>query len=137
MGLLGLIAQTARDMDSNAFNFTRDGKCSHCGNCCSTLLPVTKEEYKRIKKYVLSNNIKECRHAMPFAGQTTDLTCPFLDNEKKENKCRIYEVRPLICRTFICDSNQRPEWPVEEMQKVRNVVDMRQLYRELEKIKKK
>lgn len=137
MGILGLIAQTAREMESNVYNFTKDGKCSHCGNCCSTLLPVTKEEYMRIHNYVVNHHIKECVHAMPFAGQTMDLTCPFLDMGKKVNKCRIYPVRPLICRSFICDSRQRPEWPEEELRKKRDVMDMRQIYRTIERIKDK
>lgn len=136
MGLLGLIAQTAREMESNAYNFSQDGKCNHCGNCCSTLLPVTQEECNEIKKYVLKHNIKECNHAMPFAGQAMDLACPFLDPGKKEGKCRIYPVRPLICRTFICDINHRPEWPEEELRKKREVVDMRKFYRAIVKSKK-
>ena len=37
------------------------GKCSKCGNCCSSLIPITRKEEKRIREYikkiVLNQNI--------------------------------------------------------------------------------
>ena len=137
MGILSIFAQTVKDMDNNVYNFTKDGKCSHCGECCSALLPVTQEEYKTILDYVKSHHIKECRHALPLAGQTIDLTCPFLNTEKATEKCMIYPVRPLICRKFTCDSRQRPEWTMEEIMEVRQIRDMRKIIDEINKGRKK
>ena len=39
-------------------DFTINGKCSNCGECCGSILPVTKKEIKRIKAYVRKHNIK-------------------------------------------------------------------------------
>lgn len=43
-------------------DFTFNGKCSNCGQCCSNLLPLSDSEVKRIKQYIKKHNIKEQRH---------------------------------------------------------------------------
>lgn len=40
-------------------DFTVDGKCSGCGNCCSNILPLSDVEVKRILEYIRQNGIKE------------------------------------------------------------------------------
>ena len=82
-------------------DFTVDGKCSNCGECCSDFLPMSQAEVVRIKSYMKSNNIKEQRHNF-MSG--VDLTCPFRDEANK--KCIIYSVRPAICRQFMCNHSQ-------------------------------
>lgn len=79
-------------------DFTCNGKCSNCGQCCTDFLPLSRKEVKRIKAYIKKHRIKEQRHN---ALMKTDLTCPFRDETNK--KCLIYEVRPDICKTFICN----------------------------------
>ncbi len=86
-------------------NHTDNGTCIQCGDCCGSLLPLNDDEIKRIKKFVRDNNVKPCRHTTLMPGTTFDLTCPFLDEAKKDKKCRIYKVRPLICRLYKCDWN--------------------------------
>ena len=77
---------------------TMFGRCSNCGECCSNFIPMTKDEIASIHKYMnVHPEITEQRH--PDAE--FDMTCPFRDNEHK--KCLIYEVRPQVCRTFICN----------------------------------
>ena len=44
------------------YDFTNNGICSSCGNCCSHLLPMNKQEVDRIKKYIKSNHIGEIKH---------------------------------------------------------------------------
>ncbi len=83
-------------------NKTCNGKCSNCGECCSDILPLDQTEIKRIKKYILKNGIKESKH-LSILDTRLDLTCPFRDNANK--KCLIYEVRPDICRCFICSKS--------------------------------
>lgn len=39
---------------------------------------------------------------MVVANAAFDMICPFMDSRKKDKKCDIYEVRPMICREFIC-----------------------------------
>lgn len=80
-------------------NKTCNGKCSNCGECCSDILPIDQTEIKRIKKFIQKNGIKESKH-LSIIDTRLDLTCPFRDNKNK--KCLIYEVRPDICRCFIC-----------------------------------
>ena len=94
-------------MEDNIYNFCRDGKCSQCGNCCSNLLPMSRKEVDAIHRYIRKNHIKECRHLLPTVNRPYDMTCPFLDTDKSCEKCRIYPVRPEICKQFICDNEQR------------------------------
>lgn len=91
-------------MDKNIIkDFTCNGKCSSCGQCCSDILPISKNEIKNIKNYIDKHKIKECKHQTIFDNKL-DLTCPFRDNEKKI--CTIYAVRPDICKCFICSKPQ-------------------------------
>lgn len=90
-------------MENGIYDFTENGQCSCCGECCSSLLPLSSAELKRIKAYVKKHNIKPHKHNRLVADQrTVDLTCPFLDTSKK-HKCDIYPVRPEICQHFICN----------------------------------
>lgn len=77
---------------------TINGKCSNCGNCCGDILPLKQSEINRIIKFVKRNNIKEENKGNVFSN---NMTCPF--RNEKEKKCNVYEVRPEICREFICN----------------------------------
>ena len=110
-------------MDDNIYNFTKDGKCSGCGGCCSNLLPMSQKEVDVIHRYIKKHNIKECKHLLPVATPALDMTCPFRDNYKKI--CTIYEVRPEICKQFICDNEQRAKHNRKLLGQTRNVVDVR------------
>ena len=65
-------------------DFTVNGKCSNCGECCSTLLPVSDDEIKQIRQYIRKHHVK-LKHNVkaPMAARTIDLTCPFLDVSKE------------------------------------------------------
>lgn len=92
-------------MDKDAVSdFTVDGKCSRCGECCKDILPIDYVELARIKKYVKANHIvQQDHHLLP---NTVDMTCPFLNIDGPERKCVIYPVRPQICKKFICSAGQ-------------------------------
>lgn len=79
-----------------------DGKCSKCGMCCGLFIPVTKKEINKIKEYVQEHNIKPENR---INGNNLELRCPFLD--LKNHKCKVYPVRPFVCRDFICS---RKNW---------------------------
>lgn len=83
-------------------DFTKNGKCSNCGGCCSATLPMSKKELKTIKDYVKKNKVKTHTHKNIVLEDIVDLTCPFRNEEQK--KCEIYPVRPWICRKFICNN---------------------------------
>ena len=94
------------DQMLNAFSsvkdYTHNGECSKCGNCCSKILPLTNKEINQIKAYIKRHDIKRQLHyPQVLRLETIDWVCPFLD-DTKENKCTIYEVRPSICRVFNC-----------------------------------
>ena len=86
---------------TNVTDFTINGKCSQCGQCCSNLLPLSDKEIARIKAYIKKHGIKEQRHN---ALLTVDMTCPFRDERNK--KCLIYDIRPEICRVFQCNQER-------------------------------
>lgn len=85
-------------------------ECQCCGHCCKTgkdygYVYLSSEECTKIAafigvslKYLKSKYVSKINKAYQFKQSKED--CPFL----KENKCSIYKVRPLQCRTW-------PFWP--------------------------
>lgn len=79
-------------------------KCTECGNCCrdqpgvSRKILLTRDDYSRIKKlkgdgdFASRNN--DARY--PYIMKKIGGDCVFL----RENKCSIYEKRPLICQFY-------------------------------------
>lgn len=112
-----------RGMEDNIYNFTKNGKCSSCGNCCSNLLPMSQKEVDAIHRYIKKHCIKECKHLLPLATPALDMTCPFRDNDNKV--CTIYDVRPEICKQFICDNEKRAKYNRKLLGQTRNIVDVR------------
>lgn len=125
------------DIPTSVTDLTDHGKCTECGGCCSSLLPVAKSEIKAIRRYVRKHNIKPYTTKGPFANEVVDLTCPFLDNDKLNHKCMIYEVRPFICKLFICSKTMT----IMDAMKIKNyhanedveLVNMRELFCEEKK----
>lgn len=112
-----------RGMEDNIYNYTKDGKFSCCGNCCSNMLPMSQKEVDAIHNYIKKHGIKECRHLLPMAKPVFDMTCPFRDNDKKI--CTIYEVRPEICKQFICDRENRAKHNRKLLWQTRQIIDVR------------
>lgn len=104
-------------MSRKVEDFTIDGKCSNCGQCCADMLPVSKKEMNKIKHYVRKHNIKPYLRTVVLAEKTVDFRCPFRDDSKKQ--CNIYDVRPEICRKFICNQSE------ETILKNRNLISSR------------
>lgn len=121
--VVSLFEAVKRDMEDNIYNYTKDGKCSGCGNCCTNLLPMSPKEIDRIHRYIEKHGIKECKHLFPVATPTYDMTCPFRNNDK--GNCMIYEVRPEICRQFICDNEQLAKHNRALLRSTRRIVDAR------------
>lgn len=122
--IIELLKQTKDEMDRGVYDFTRDGKCSGCGNCCTNLLPMSQKEVDVIRKYVKENHIREARKMVPLAKPALDLNCPFLDMGKRE-KCQIYSVRPAICRAFICSDPEGAKKCKELYDEIRSVINVR------------
>lgn len=91
-------------------NFTNKGKCSCCGNCCGDILHLSKREIKNIDKYLKNHKITPTSRCILV---DYDNTCPFRDNINK--KCKIYEVRPDICKVFKCDKTPEEVYKNREL----------------------
>lgn len=128
--MIGTLQQVYEDMEHGVYDFTKDGKCSSCGACCSNYLPLSSGEIKEIRRYIKKHHIKEQKHMIaPTVEQVFDMTCPFLDTSKEKDKCTIYSVRPKICRCFIC--NQPPSKIKENKElfwRTRKPCDMRETF---------
>ena len=109
----GDIEQMLNEFSDGTYDLTDNGKCTQCGQCCSNILPMTEDEISVIRRYIKKHHIKEHKHILPLAKQTIDMTCPFLDDSKFCEKCTIYDVRPRICRDFICCPSKRP--PIDDL----------------------
>ena len=94
-----------------------DGQCSGCGECCTDLLPLTREEVRRLQVYAWKHRLKEHSQAPFFDPGATDLTCPF--RNQAEGRCEVYEIRPKICRSFICSK------PIEQAKRERDLLHQR------------
>ncbi len=92
-------------------NYTNNGICSRCGECCSEFLPLDEKEMEEIEKYLRTHKVK--RHNK---GKN-NFRCPFRNDEKKI--CEIYKVRPQICQVFKCDT------PPMEAFKRRDVISLK------------
>lgn len=103
---LGSFKNFLKSYENGVYDFTVNGKCSQCGNCCSNILSVTEKELSIIRNYVNVNNIKPVDHTKILNNCTFDMVCPFLDTAKEKEKCRIYQVRPRICRDFTCSKDR-------------------------------
>ena len=86
-------------------------KCSQCGVCCKLFLINLDEAEYRSKKY--RTIFEEFGFEEDFAeaefscanilAKNDDDSCIYL----KENKCSIHEQRPLSCRKFFCNSEDK------------------------------
>lgn len=64
-------------------------KCKNCGQCCG-IIPAYSDEVVAIREYIVAHpGILE-----GIGAPGSD--CPFHDSAK--SRCRIYPVRPLVCR---------------------------------------
>lgn len=105
---------------------TKNGVCSCCGECCSNWLPISESEYLKLGRYITKHNILGYRNALDLDWHNK---CPFLDEHRK---CRVYEVRPLVCQKFKCDvQRKREEFPFTEfIKEERKVVSLWDLFYE-------
>lgn len=105
-------------------DYTCNGECSCCGECCSNLLPLSETEIKRIHKYIKTFNIKPIKRSYPVASEMLyDGICPFRNGEKKI--CEIYRMRPLICKIFRCNAFPTIQEGKMLRKEKRKVIDMR------------
>ena len=74
--------------------------CVHCGKCCEGNIPVTKNEARAISDHtgVSMKTFAIERSLDVWTFQTRFGICYWRDRISK--KCRIYSIRPEVCRTY-------------------------------------
>jgi hypothetical protein len=101
--MIGTLEDVRRDVEHGVYDNTDHGICTGCGECCTNLLPMTDSEIVTIRRYIIKHGIRQRVRKMNFLSDPVmDMTCPFLDDSKKKDKCTIYPVRPQVCRSFNC-----------------------------------
>lgn len=75
----------------------KEFKCKRCGNCCSNYLPLSNKEFNDLKNIIKKRKLKSNKRIFESNYYHT---CPFLN---ANNKCDIYEDRPMICKSFTCN----------------------------------
>lgn len=129
MEMLELFKKVRREVGTTVTDYTRNGVCSGCGNCCSRFLPISEREATAIDRYIAEHKIKEQTVRWPTAQSMADWTCPFLDKKKDQKKCTIYPVRPAICRDFRCDKAANGERvSAKILRSFPTLVDMRETF---------
>ncbi|MEG1311320.1 MAG: YkgJ family cysteine cluster protein [Romboutsia sp.] len=107
------------------------GNCSGCGNCCMESVGINLIEFINVFEYLKNNEElrKKCLSRVIdyyFLEYIKKNPCPFKD---KNNRCLIYEVRPLNCRLF-------GHWKKEDYNKnLLNVIKRNTDYKKLIKSK--
>lgn len=87
---------------NKVYNELPSGNCAGCGNCCMESVGINLVEFINIYKYLKNNEDlrKKCLDKVLdyyFLEFIEKKPCPFKD---ENNRCLIYEVRPLNCRLF-------------------------------------
>ena len=107
------------------------GDCAGCGNCCMESVGINLIEFLNIYRYLAEKQeLRECSIERIVDYYFMELmkknSCPFRD---ENNRCLIYEVRPLNCRLF-------GHWKKEDYNKnLSNVTQRNREYRDLIKSK--
>ena len=90
------------DKLNNVYESLPNGNCSGCGNCCMESVGINLIEFINIYNYLKGN--EEIRNRCLskvldyyFLEYIKKSPCPFKD---EDNRCMIYNVRPLNCRLF-------------------------------------
>jgi len=83
-----------------------NNECVCCGRCCDDYLPITNEEIEVIDEYLKKNKLRaqKSKYEIHIDGKLAFAPgCPFRNN--RTNKCKIYDIRPAICRKYQCDKS--------------------------------
>lgn len=104
-------------------------KCNGCGACCKVNhASIAKEEIEEIKKLGYEGFYEENKERVTgFMLKRVNEKCFFLDDD---NKCKIYENRPITCRIYpykftICDfsSEEKHNFKLGAVQEVEGLKD--------------
>lgn len=119
------------DKLNNIYKTLPKGQCTGCGNCCMESVGINLIEFLNIFNYLQDK--EELRkkslnkiidyYFMEFMEKKS---CPFKD---ENNRCEIYEVRPLNCRLF-------GHWKKEDYNKnLKDITQKNKQYQNIMKVK--
>lgn len=92
--------QFIEEFQAHITDNTCNGECSICGKCCGNGLGLNMEDIQRLESYLNTHNIQPTEPRLLIGIDNIPVeSCPFLG---EDNKCKVYEARPTICRKFIC-----------------------------------
>lgn len=92
-------------IEMHIVDYTNNGVCSCCGQCCTNFLPMDYQEIDRIRRYIKKHNITATTTAAPYTSHISAMFhCPFRDDVNR--RCTIYPVRPRICKSFQCNKEK-------------------------------
>lgn len=119
------------DKLNEIYNSLPSGECEGCGSCCMESVGINLLEFLNIFNFLDKN--KELKKESIekiidyyFLEYTKKSPCPFKD---EDNRCLIYEVRPLNCRLF-------GHWKKEDYNKnLENIININKEYSDLIKTK--
>ena len=76
-------------------------KCRNCGYCCTQIVIPTKKEINQIQKagYDPEDFLERDRNKRQRI-KMKNYYCYFLGLSKGETFCRIYHIRPKVCRQY-------------------------------------
>lgn len=102
--------------------------CIKCNECCSLLARLTEEEYNGLVEYLSDGEGKkiyqQCWNKLKRYRRkgTIYMMCPFTDDDTK--KCRIYDIRPKVCREFHCSHSKVIKGELEDNVKHYAIFDL-------------
>ena len=114
---------------NNIYDTLPKGKCSGCGSCCMESVGINLIEFLNIFNYLQDKDElrkKSLRKIIDyyFMEFMEKNSCPFKD---ENNRCEIYDVRPLNCRLF-------GHWKKEDYNKnLKDIIAKNQQYKNIMK----
>ena len=114
---------------NNIYDTLPKGKCTGCGSCCMESVGINLIEFLNIFNYLQGKDElrkKSLDKIMDyyFMEFMEKKSCPFKD---ENNRCEIYEVRPLNCRLF-------GHWKKEDYNKnLKDITEKNQQYKNIMK----
>lgn len=78
-------------------------KCKRCAECCKyTIVKLFKEDIERIKKagYKEDFFVRYDSHIKSPVLRNEKGSCVFLEKKKGKYQCKIYDIRPRVCRLY-------------------------------------
>jgi len=76
-------------------------RCERCADCCKYLtVKLGKKDISSIKREGYEDFMEFDSHIGSYVLKLRDEKCVFLGRKKKEHYCKIYSIRPKVCRQY-------------------------------------